>query len=91
MIKNLGLRIRTWVTTMMRNGVLGRGFRVAMVVGPILTLINQGPILTLINQGDILIYGDVTPTVLGKIALTFCVPFCVSVYAGAQALGNSAE
>jgi len=82
MIKNLGLRIRTWVTTMMRNGVLGRGFRVAMVVGPILTLI---------NQGDILIYGDVTPTVLGKIALTFCVPFCVSVYAGAQALGNSAE
>jgi len=67
---------------MMRNGVLGRGFRVAMVVGPILTLI---------NQGDILIYGDVTPTVLGKIALTFCVPFCVSVYAGAQALGNSAE
>jgi len=73
--------MRTWVTTMMRSGVLGRGFRVAMVVGPILTLI---------NQGDILFNGDVTPTVLGKIALTFCVPFCVSVYAGAQALGNSA-
>jgi len=86
MIKKLRLRIRTWVTTMFRNGVLGRGLRVAMVVGPILTLI---------NQGDILVYGDVTPIVLGKIlgkiALTFCVPFCVSVYAGAQALGNSAE
>jgi len=82
MIQKLGLRIKTWVTTMMRKGVLGRGLRVAMVVGPILTLI---------NQGDILVYGDVTPTVLGKIALTFCVPFCVSVYAGAQALGHSAE
>jgi len=79
MIQKLGLRIKTWVTTMMRKGVLGRGLRVAMVVGPILTLI---------NQGDILVYGDVTPTVLGKIALTFCVPFCVSVYAGAQAFSS---
>ncbi len=37
-----------------------------------------GSLLTCINQGDILIRGSITTLVVVKICLTYMVPFCVS-------------
>ncbi|NOT53890.1 MAG: nitrate/nitrite transporter NrtS [Deltaproteobacteria bacterium] len=37
-----------------------------------------GPILTVINQGDVLLSGQYTPPVFLKIILTFLVPYSVS-------------
>jgi hypothetical protein len=39
-----------------------------------------GTILTIINQGDALLGGYLTPVLLWKIALTYFVPFAVSSY-----------
>ncbi len=39
-----------------------------------------GTILTLINQGDMLLAGHLTPVLLWKIPLTYLVPFTVSSY-----------
>ena len=39
-----------------------------------------GTILTLINQGDMLLAGHLTPVLLWKIPLTYVVPFSVSSY-----------
>lgn len=57
--------------------MLRRSFFTALVVGAILTLINQGPIL----------FDGHAPTSLAwKIPLTFCVPFLVASWG---ALGNA--
>lgn len=37
-----------------------------------------GTVLTLINQGDRFLTGDITTSVLLKMALTYCVPYIVS-------------
>ena len=39
-----------------------------------------GTILTAINQGDMLLAGQLTPVLLWKIPLTYFVPFAVSSY-----------
>ena len=49
--------------------VVRRAFVTALVVGTVLTAI---------NQGDRILAGDVTALVLFKAVLTFCVPFVVS-------------
>ena len=51
--------------------ILKRSFRVAVVVGTILTLL---------NQGDALIMGRVNDSLMWKIPLTYCVPFVVATY-----------
>lgn len=48
-----------------------------------------GGTIVALNQGDVLLAGAVTPLVLGKILLTPCVPFCVSLY-GAYVMYKSA-
>lgn len=48
---------------------LRRTLRIALVVGLVLTLV---------NQGDVVIGGDATSLTWVKIALNFCVPFVVS-------------
>ena len=48
-----------------------------------------GGTIVALNQGDVLLAGAVTPMVLGKILLTPCVPFCVSLY-GAYVMYKSA-
>jgi len=48
-----------------------RSFIVALVVGSILTLL---------NQGDILFAGNWVGAMYWKIPLTYCVPFCVATY-----------
>jgi len=44
-----------------------------------------GPILTVINQYDILLSGNYSARVIGKIVLTFLVPYCVSSFSAARA------
>ena len=57
--------------------IVGRSLRVALVVGTLLTLI---------NQGDVLLDGAISGEVIAKILLTYCVPYAVSTYAGVGAL-----
>lgn len=57
-----------------------RGIVVALVVGTILNCINQGPALM-----------DGESLGLWRIALTYCVPYCVSVYSAVSALSISAR
>ena len=45
-----------------------------------------GSILTLLNQGDFLFAGDWQSAMYWKVPLTYCVPFCVATYG---ALSNS--
>ncbi len=63
--------MREWIDTALDPPILLRGARVAAVVGPILIII---------NYWDVLLSGSVTAMVIAKMALTVCVPFCVSVY-----------
>ena len=57
--------------------IVGRSLRVALVVGTLLTVI---------NQGDLLLAGAISGEVIAKIVLTYCVPYAVSTYAGVGAL-----
>lgn len=66
----------SWLQTALRKDILIRGLKVGLIVGTILTMI---------NNGDILLQGIVTPTMMWKIPLTYCVPFCVSTYASVEA------
>ena len=57
--------------------VMRRAFRIALVVGCVLALINHGDrLLTLSFDG----------MSIAKIALTFLVPYCVSTYSSVQAV-----
>lgn len=67
----------SWLQTARRSDVAKRALKVALVVGTILTAI---------NQGDLLLAGEWTLTVLTKIALTYLVPYCVSTFAAVQAI-----
>jgi hypothetical protein len=58
--------------------ILRRSLAVALVVGTILNAINQGPEIT---AGE--------PVNVWKLAMTFCVPFCVASYGAYAALRNS--
>jgi len=64
------------------NGILRRAFKVSLVVGTILMII---------NHGDAIVAGEVGVNRLIKILLTYCVPFLVSLYAGFSALKNKNE
>ncbi len=55
--------------------ILKRSLVVALVVGTILNAINQGPEIV---SGQ--------PVVIWKLAMTFCVPFCVASYGAYSAL-----
>ena len=52
-----------------RKDVFLRAFKMAMIVGVILAII---------NHGDHIFLGTMTVTNWIKILITFCVPFCVS-------------
>lgn len=55
--------------------VRDRALRVALIVGIVLFAI---------NQLDVVLRGDISPVVLGKIILTFAVPYLVSTYSALQ-------
>jgi hypothetical protein len=69
----------------MRTGADGveRCLRCALLYRPLLRrsliiALVVGTILTAINQGNIIAAGDLPPALYWKIPLTYCVPFCVA-------------
>jgi hypothetical protein len=44
-----------------------------------------GTVLTIINQGDVLLAGEITPLVIAKILLTYLVPYSVSTFSALSA------
>lgn len=60
--------------------------RADVVKRALITGILVGGILTLINQGDAILSGSLTASGLIKIALTACVPYCVSTYSSVAAM-----
>lgn len=69
--------MREWLQLAARRDVVTRARRVALPARRILTVI---------NQGDMILSGMLTPAVIARIALTFCVPYCVSTYAAVEAI-----
>ncbi len=61
----------------MRRDVVARSLKVAIIVGTILVAI---------NQGDLILSGQFAAAEAWKIPLTYLVPFCVSTYAGVEAI-----
>jgi hypothetical protein len=57
--------------------IVGRATRVALIVGTILTAI---------NQGNVILSGHLVPELLWKIPLTFLVPYSVSTYSALGAV-----
>lgn len=51
--------MKNWLEIATSRGVLGRGVKVGLIVGTILTTI---------NQGDVILSGAVTTGVIGKIS-----------------------
>ena len=50
-----------------------------------------GTILISINHGDAILRGEITSTRLWKMALTVCVPYCVSTISSVQAMRTFAR
>lgn len=69
--------MRDWLQIARRRDIATRALKVALIVGTVLAAI---------NQGDLLLAGELSPGVLAKILLTYCVPYCVSTYAGVEAV-----
>ena len=68
--------IRRFVHHWFRRETVIRAMKVAGIVGPILTVI---------NQYDVLLSLDFSPRLFGKILLTFLVPYSVSSFSSARA------
>ena len=66
----------TWIQIASSKIIQRNGLKLALVVG---TLLN------LINQGDAILNGAWSDIHVPKLLLTYCVPYCVAVYAGTQA------
>ena len=71
-----------WISLALRKDVVRRGLKVGAVVGTVLVAI---------NQGDAILAGDVGTRQLWQIALTYCVPYCVSTYASVSALRHAED
>ena len=71
--------MRKWLQLALSLEIFRDAIKVALIVGTILTAI---------NQGDIIASGPIAPSDLVKILLNYFVPYCVSTYAGVEALGN---
>jgi hypothetical protein len=69
--------VRDWLQIALRPAIITRALKVAVIVGTALTII---------NQGNLLLAGILTPDPAIKILLTYCVPYCVSTYAGVAAV-----
>lgn len=70
-----------WFGTALRADVVRRALRTAFVVGTVLVFI---------NHVDALLAGTLDWARILKIALTYCVPYCVSTHASVAALRGGA-
>ena len=69
-------RLNLFLKNFFRRETVIRALKVAMVVGPILIII---------NHFDAILSLELHQHLYFKIALTFLVPYCVSAYSSAQA------
>jgi hypothetical protein len=69
--------MKEWLSIAMRRECVVRGLKVGMIIGTILTAI---------NYGDVILNRQIEPSAYWKIPLTYLVPFCVSTYAGVEAI-----
>jgi hypothetical protein len=72
----MGRSYRIFLKNFFRRETVLRAIRVALVVGPILIIINHHDALLKFEFNDDLYF---------KFVLTFFVPYCVSAYSSAQA------
>ncbi|MFP6680825.1 MAG: nitrate/nitrite transporter NrtS [Gammaproteobacteria bacterium] len=72
--------MKDWFNAALRADVVTRSFKVASVVGTILVLI---------NYWDKLLPYSLDFNTWVKIAMTYCVPYCVSTYASVCAIRPS--
>ncbi len=70
---------KTWLQLSLQPDIAGRGLKVALIVGTILTAI---------NQGEVLASSAITPEILIKILLNYCVLYFVSVYAELEVVAS---
>ncbi len=68
-----------FVKNWFRKETTARAIKVALVIGPILTII---------NQHDVILEGNFDYTFFYKLGLTFLVPYCVSAFSSAKAYGS---
>ena len=66
-----------WFAVAVQPEVVSRSFKVSLIVGTILIVI---------NQGNLLLGGFLSPDLYWKIPLTYCVPYAVSTYAAVDAI-----
>lgn len=66
-----------WFALCISRPVIKRAGTTALVVGFVLTII---------NQGDVLLHGQISPDRLFKIILTICVPYLVSTYSSVSTM-----
>jgi hypothetical protein len=71
--------MRNWLRLALLPDIVRDALKAALLVGSILSAI---------NQGDIIASDLIAPSDLVKILLNYCVPYCVSTYAGVEALAN---
>lgn len=69
--------LNEWLQIACRADVVRRSSKVAVMVGTILVTI---------NYGDRVLAGDIGLVDITKMALTYCVPYCVSTYASVSAV-----
>ncbi len=70
---------KSWLQLSLQRDIAGRGLKVALIAGTILTAI---------NQGDVLANSAITPELLTKILLNYCVPYFVSVCAEREVVAS---
>ncbi|MEM8983946.1 MAG: nitrate/nitrite transporter NrtS [Pseudomonadota bacterium] len=68
--------MKAWLAIATRADIVRRSSHVCLIVGTVLTLI---------NNGDALLSGALQMQHVWKIPLTYCVPYLVSTYASVQA------
>ena len=69
--------MNNWFRIASRKDVVARGLKVSLLIGTILTAI---------NQGDVILAGELDATNAWKIPLTYLVPYLVSTYASVSAI-----
>jgi Mg/Co/Ni transporter MgtE len=72
----------SFLTLALRESVIKRAIKIALIVGCILALI---------NHGDRIIFQDMQSVDWFKILLTFCVPYCVSTISSVLAIKREIE
>ena len=72
----------------MKSQFLKNWFRRETTVRAVKVALIIGPILTIINQHDVILEGQFDFKFFYKLVLTFLVPYCVSAYSSAKAYGS---